>query len=89
MYPFKERKLEDGTKERVFSDEVDDDELCWHRDREDRVVTVLETNGSWQFQPDNELPYHIKEGDVINIKKLEWHRIIKGSGILKVSIKEY
>ena len=52
-FPFKEN-IKQGIFERTFSQDVDNDELVWHRDREDREVEVIgETD--WMFQYDNEL----------------------------------
>lgn len=43
-FPFKEN-IKEGIFERTFSQDVDNDELVWHRDREDREVEVIgETN---------------------------------------------
>jgi hypothetical protein len=67
--------LESGST-RVFKVEVDDDELVWHRDEEDRTVTIKGGSG-WQFQHDDQLPYALCIGDVINIPAMTFHRIIK------------
>ena len=71
---------------RTFSQDIDEDELVWHRDREDREVTVLEKT-DWQFQFDNEIPQVLK--DVIFIPKNTYHRLIKGTGELNVHIIEF
>lgn len=86
MKPYKENKKGNLT-ERVFKENTDTHELVWHRDRLDREVTVLESNG-WMFQMDNELPIVLKEGDVIEIPKNTYHRILRGNGNLKITIKE-
>ena len=70
---------------RTFKKDVQDDELVWHRDREDREVRVVKGSG-WQFQREDHLPILLREGDVIQIKKEEWHRIIKGRTDLIVEI---
>jgi quercetin dioxygenase-like cupin family protein len=70
---------------REFNENIDPIELKWHRDLNDRTVTVLEGNG-WYFQRDNELPLELKEGVRIFIPKLEWHRVIKGNNLLKLKI---
>ena len=72
---------------RAFSKDVQDDELVWHRDRENREVRVLKGNG-WQFQREDHLPILLREGDVIQIKKEEWHRVIKGTTDLIVEIRK-
>lgn len=71
---------------RTFSQHVDEDELVWHRDEKDRKLTVTE-NSNWQFQFDNELPQLLK--DVIFIPKNTYHRLIKGTGNLTLTILEF
>ena len=71
---------------REFNDDVTQDDLVWHRDREDREVEVVgETN--WMFQFDNELPF-IMEGK-FTIPMGVYHRVIKGDGDLKLKIKKF
>ena len=70
---------------RTFSKDVDEMDLIWHRDDEDREITILEGNG-WQFQRDNELPLELKEGDHIFIPRHQVHRVIKGETDLKILI---
>ena len=48
MNPYKEIKQGEITI-RTFKKDVQDDELVWHRDKEDREVRVVKGNG-WQFQ---------------------------------------
>ena len=72
---------------RIFSKDVDPDELIWHRDRENRKVTVL-SGDDWKFQFEDRLPVKVSAGDVIKIKKNSWHRIIKGNGDLTVKVKK-
>ena len=72
---------------RVFSESVSEEDLVWHRDKADRVVTVLEGAG-WKFQRDNELPFELHPGDKFFIEALEYHRIIKGNKELKIKIEE-
>ena len=86
MKPYKENKKGNLT-ERVFKENTDTHELVWHRDKQNREVTVLESDG-WMFQMDNELPIVLNEGDVIQIPKNTYHRIMRGNGNLKITIKE-
>jgi len=73
---------------RVFDvDTMIEEELVWHRDRADRDVYVVEANG-WQFQFDNEVPFEMREGDTIHIKKMDYHRILKGHDRLVLKILE-
>ena len=67
---------------RTFSQDVDEMELVWHRDREDRIVEALEPT-DWMFQLDNNLPQRLEK---IFIPKDTYHRVIKGSGNLKVKV---
>jgi quercetin dioxygenase-like cupin family protein len=72
---------------RTIKEDVDTDELVWHRDRKDRVVEILESNG-WEFQYDNGLPFSLEKGQSIVIPKEIYHRVIKGSGDLVIKIIE-
>ena len=76
-----------NTRVRVLNENVDSHELVWHRDKKDRVVEVLQSNG-WKFQMDNELPQTLKRGDVLEIKKNTYHRVLKGEGDLVIKIIE-
>jgi quercetin dioxygenase-like cupin family protein len=71
---------------RQFSSDANPDELKWHQDDEDRVVTVLECGKGWGFQYDNELPYELEPGDILFILRHEWHRVVKGTGDLIIKI---
>lgn len=70
---------------REFSSNVDELDLVWHQDKEDRLVEVLEGEG-WKFQKDNNVPVDMKIGDRIFIPEGEIHRIIKGTTDLKIKI---
>ena len=68
---------------REFSETIDPIELLWHRDDEARTVEIIgETD--WMLQLDNSLPTSLQER--IFIPKHEWHRVIKGTGTLKLKI---
>ena len=83
-YPFEEH-IEGGYHIRTFKNEVDDKELTWHRDKEDRIVESI-GDTDWLFQMDNELPKKLTSK--VFIPKNTYHRIIKGSGDLKVKVKK-
>jgi quercetin dioxygenase-like cupin family protein len=85
-YPFEQEKINNIIL-RTFSSEVDEMELIWHKDQEDRIVTVLEGNG-WQLQMDNQLPIKMIAGESYYIPKMVYHRIIKGKNTLLIQIKE-
>jgi hypothetical protein len=70
---------------RTFSENIDPIDLMWHRDLKTRRIKVISGQG-WKIQLENSLPEDIND---ITIKKLEWHRVIKGSGDLVVSIEEF
>ena len=72
---------------RQFDEDVNDDELIWHRDKRTREITVLEGSG-WQLQLDNQLPKELQRGRLYKIPKMEYHRLIKGTGKLVVKIWE-
>ena len=74
------------SKIRIFDSEIDEHELMWHRDKEDRIVTIIESK-NWKFQTDNKLPITLNEGDEIFIPKETFHRVIKGDGELKIKVK--
>jgi len=71
---------------REFGDDIDPIHLLWHRDNEGRTIEVIgETD--WQIQMDNNLPTLI-EGRIF-IPKHERHRVIKGTGKLKLKINKH
>ena len=86
-FPFVEKKVGDRLFLREFREDVDSQELVWHQDREDRVIKVVESAG-WKLQMDNELPVLLEEGTIYNIPAYEFHRVIKGTGTLKVLVEK-
>ena len=82
--PFEE-KIIDDKRLRTFSLDVDDGELKWHRDRENRLVEVIE-GGDWYLQMDDELPKKLVVGEKYYIPEGVYHRVIKGDQELKVLI---
>ena len=81
--PYKETKLSDNTFIREFKQDTDSGEFMWHRDREDRIIESIEST-DWLIQLDDELPKKI-EGKVF-IPMGVYHRLIKGTGDLKVNL---
>ena len=79
--------LENDYVIREFSSDVDESELIWHRDKKTRKVTILRGEG-WKIQMDNSLPETLEEGREYHIPKMEYHRLIKGTGNLLIQIKE-
>lgn len=72
---------------RVFLENIKEEELVWHRDKQDRVVFVVKGEG-WKLQMDNKLPEELVKGKTYVIKKMDYHRIIKGQGELILDIEE-
>lgn len=72
---------------RNFSQDIDESELIWHMDKEDRYVKVL-NESDWGFQMDNELPIRLKKGTELFIPKETYHRVLKGRSDLNILIKE-
>ena len=73
-----------GAKVRTFVENVDPIDLKWHRDAEDRWVRAIGAS-DWKLQLDNQLPVSLTEE--VFIPAGEWHRLIKGTDELKVSIR--
>ena len=71
---------------RTFENSVLDNELVWHRDRDSRIVSVLNGSG-WELQHDDELPIQLNQGEEYYIPKMTYHRLIKGQGNLVVRIR--
>jgi hypothetical protein len=81
--PYKEYRT-DSYLIREFSQEAPSFELVWHRDRENRIVKAIEQT-DWMVQLDNELPKSLN--NEIFIPKGVYHRVIKGTGDLKIKIQ--
>ena len=80
---WQEVELEKDIVLRTFGEDIDPIELKWHRDDEDRTVVAI-VESDWQIQLENKLPVSL---DVpVFIERGEWHRLIKGTGELKVKI---
>ena len=86
MLPYKERKIGLNKFIRKFSKELSDDELYWHKDKEDRIISKV-SGSNWLYQEDNCLPIKIDEKPIF-IKKNTWHRIIKGSSDLIIEVEK-
>jgi hypothetical protein len=84
MKPYKEKKVDDKYH-RLFNENVQHDDLVWHKDREDRIIKSTQ-NTDWLIQLDNELPKSINEE--VFIPKEVWHRLIKGTGDLNIIVQK-
>ena len=87
-FPFKEEQIDQFNFIRTFSADVDEMDLIWHADKENRIITVIKGSG-WKFQFDEELPVEMTEGKSISILKGKLHRVIKGKGPLKINLQKH
>jgi len=85
MHPYTDISSGDGWVIREFTQDIDPIDLLWHRDDETRSLELIEGQG-WKIQLDNKLPIELTKSNQINIKKHDWHRLIKGEGSLLVKI---
>ena len=83
--PFQEKQVSQKDFIRKFNQDTDSGGFTWHRDREDRLVEVIEGDG-WLLQFDNELPKPLLPGKQYIIPEGIYHRVIKGNSILKIKI---
>ena len=82
-----DENLNNGEFLRTFDKDVLTEELVWHRDKNDRIIEVLEGR-DWELQFENCLPIKLKEGDRIWIPAETYHRIKRGTTDLKIKIEE-
>jgi hypothetical protein len=83
MNPYKDLEVTDLYIIREFNENIDPIELLWHRDDEDRTVEIIgETD--WKLQLENSLPTSLNQ--LIFIPRHQYHRVIKGTGNLKIKI---
>jgi len=68
---------------RTFSEDVNADELIWHRDRQNRTIHIL-SGSDWKLQKEDELPQELEIGKEYHIPRYTYHRVIKGIGDLVV-----
>lgn len=81
--PFTEEQIDKNIFIRTFNQSTDSSEFLWHRDQEDRIVEPIGQT-DWGFQLDDQLPQ--KMGGKLFIPKMVYHRIIKGSGDVKLKV---
>lgn len=84
-FPFTQTQLSENKEMRRFSKSLSDQELVWHRDREDRVVRMVEGKG-WYIQLDGQLPRRMRLGESYHIPAASWHRIIRRAGATDLSV---
>jgi hypothetical protein len=83
--PFKEEIVSENVFIRIFNNETDSGEYRWHRDSENRIIESI-GNTDWMIQLDDELPKVI-QGEVF-IPMGVYHRVIKGTGDLKIRLQK-
>lgn len=86
MRPYQEQVLEENTFIREFSQDIDELDLIWHMDDEDRTIIAVEET-DWLFQFDDELPLSLNSPIFIPRHKI--HRVIKGNGNLKIRVVKH
>lgn len=86
-FPFEEQKVGPNLFIRTFSPDTDLMEFVWHRDREDRVIHVLE-GGGWKFQYEDDLPFELEKNDHVIIPMGMYHRVIPGQGELEILVEK-
>jgi len=82
--PFKEG-VDGNFVVRSFSNSLDENELVWHRDKEDRIIFPLHES-DWKIQLDNETPKELTPGNPVFIESEQFHRLVKGDGDLEVKV---
>jgi quercetin dioxygenase-like cupin family protein len=93
MLPFKEKIIEENENfilvQRNFMSMMSEEELNWHKDKEEREVFLVEGDG-WYLQMENEIPVLMQKGSVFKIPKETWHRIINKNGTnLIINVRKY
>lgn len=85
--PYKHTQISKNIFTRTFSADADNSDLCWHRDKQNRIIEVIEGEG-WNLQLDNCIPMRLIVGREYRIPKEEYHRLIKGNTKLVLKITE-
>ena len=84
MKAYSEQRLKKSIR-RIFKYDVEDEELKWHRDFEDRKI-IIKSGTNWKLQLDNSLPIVLQKNKKYNIPKGIYHRIIKGQDDLIIDL---
>ena len=87
MKPYSNTHINSNTFIREIKKDVSGDELVWHRDKNDRIITLLEGE-NWYIQFDNFMPEKLNKNEEIYVPKNTFHRVIKGTTDLKIKIIE-
>lgn len=88
--PYQDTQLTENKFQRIFQQDVETEELVWHRDHNDRAVKPTSGKG-WKIQLDNKLPMPLNINESIYVPKNVYHRLIKGRSTenLVVEVTEY
>ena len=86
MRPYINIETTDNYIIREFSQDIDELDLIWHMDDEDRTIVAVEET-DWLFQFDDELPLSLNSPIFIPQHKI--HRVIKGTNNLKIKIAKH
>jgi hypothetical protein len=84
--PYTDLEITEEYTIREFDENVDPIELLWHRDNEHRTL-YLQGKTDWKIQLENELPTTFTPP--IFIPKHKYHRLIKGTGKLRLKIYKF
>ena len=82
--PYTDTEDKEGKIRRLLAC-VEPEDLVWHRDEEDRTITVIEGQG-WQLQYNGWIPILLEEGKQYHIPKQLYHRLIVGATDLKIRL---
>lgn len=82
-HPYTDLEVTDFYIIREFSQDIDPIELLWHRDDENRTIEIIGKT-DWKLQLEDCLPTSLNEP--IFIPKHMYHRVIKGTGTLRIKI---
>ena len=86
--PFTEEIIDEKTSIRTFDpSEIEDHQLKWHWDEQDREIEVL-SETDWKIQFDNKLPQQLSPLFKHYIKEGAYHRLIKGTTKLSLKINK-
>ena len=83
-YPYNELIISDFSSIRGFTNRVNQEELKWHFDEEDRIIELIDET-DWMFQFDDELPFLITQSPIF-IPKGKYHRVIAGESDLIIKV---
>jgi hypothetical protein len=84
--PYKDEFFSDFFIRTFYLDKPSED-FIWHRDKRDRVISIISGKG-WKLQMDNQMPIDLIQRKVYRIPKETFHRLLKGSNDLIIKVME-